>query len=298
MRAQECVPTGQESAESVVDIQCNEPIRDTGNQLDNTVLLAAVVEKQLVPKLVLAGRSAHRIEEQFDAGMITVDSDQVEPFLELLLNGERGTCISYISALHEDGYSLESIYLDLLAPAARRLGPMWLDDEMSFSEISVALARLQTLVSKVARSETPIHAEIDPDRHIILARTSNEQHAFGLLMVAEFFRLAGWQVSGGADLVAGGGLNSRLQSEPYAVLGLTAGSKRSALELKKHIQSARRSSANPKLCVIVGGPAFVLEPPLSDAVGSDCYAVDGLEAVEQAEAFLSNGRVPSQKQAH
>lgn len=289
MCAQDCLSTSSESSELGVDIHCDAPIEDTGDQLDNSVLIAAVVEKQLVPKLVLAGRSAHRIEESLEAGMAPVDHGEIDTFLDLLLNSERGTCIAHISALHADGVSLESIYLDLLAPAAQRLGPMWLEDEMTFDEISVALARLQTLVSKVAQSETPVHPEIDPDRHIVLARTKGEQHAFGLLMVAEFFRLAGWQVSGGSSLVAGRDLDKLLHTQPIAVLGLTAGSRSAALELKNHIFSARKKSANQKLCVIVGGPAFLVEPELTNDIGGDCFAADGLEAVEKAEAFVSNG---------
>ncbi|MEM6462487.1 MAG: cobalamin B12-binding domain-containing protein [Pseudomonadota bacterium] len=267
-------------------LNCYEPVEDTGNQIENNRLIAAVVEKQLLPKLALAGRAANRAGEGESHLPDRLKSTEVESFLDLVLTSERGTCIAFVSELHTNGVPLESIYLDLIAPTAQRLEPMWLNDEISFSEISIALARLQSLVSKVARSEAPLPLHVDESRHIVLAKAPMEQHAFGLLMVAEFFRLAGWQVSGGIDLITGPDLKTMLKDTSFSVLGLTAGTRAMALDLKEHIVEARRVSANPKMIVIVGGPAFLNEPDLQKAIGCDCVAADGYEAVEIAEQLV------------
>ena len=286
MCAQESHIHGPEAFDQAQYLQCDQPVEDTGDRLDNTLLIAAVVEKQLLPKLKLAGKAAHRLDE-YGPAHDKVDGNEIDVFVELLLNSARGACIAHISDLHAKGVALESIYLDLLAPAAQKLGPMWLSDELSFSEISIALARLQALVSKAARSEAPTLMQVDQDRHIVLARARNEQHAFGLLMVAEFFRLAGWRVSGGIDLKTGADLNAVVQGDWFTVLGLTAGSRRLALDLKDDIAAARASSTNPELQVIVGGSAFLQEPDLVAEIGGDCSAADGFEAVEQAEQLLN-----------
>ncbi len=287
MSAQESQADGLGAVEASFYVQCDpDPVEDTGNHAENTSLIASVVEKQLLPKLTLAGKAAHRHAEQAGDDRESVRAGEIDTFVELLLTSARGTCVGYISDLHTSGVALESIYLDLLAPAAQQLGPMWLSDELSFTEISIALARLQALVTKVARSEAPAPIEIDPERHIVLARARNEQHAFGLLMVAEFFRLAGWRVSGGLDLDTGQQLGALLRDNWYSVLGLTAGSRRMALDLKDDIQSAKAVSRNPKLVVIVGGPAFLEEPDLLSEIGGDYLAADGFEAVEKAEALI------------
>ena len=287
MCAQESQASSFDDFDPALSLHCEQPVEDTGDRGHNTILIAAVVEKQLLPKLNLAGRAAHRRDEAAHGHNGVVRVGEIDTFLKLLLNSARGTCIAYISELHAKGIGLESIYLDLLAPAAERLGPMWLSDELTFTEISIALARLQALITKVARSEAPAPMQIDPDRHIVLARAHDEQHAFGLLMVAEFFRLAGWQVGGGLDLETGRNLNAVLKKEWCSVLGLTAGSRRLALDLKPGIESARRASSNPKLIVIVGGPAFLEEPDLLDEIGGDYSATDGFEAVERAEQLIA-----------
>ena len=50
----------------------------------------------------------------------------------------------YVAFLRERGVSVESLYLDLFGPIARRLGEMWEDDACDFSTVTVALGEMRT----------------------------------------------------------------------------------------------------------------------------------------------------------
>lgn len=252
---------------------------------EDTAVLASVISEQVLPQLIAAGKAAHRAEVGDLDRHALGDSARVDEFLSLLLESERGSCFDYLRHAHRRGLSLESIYLDLLTPAARKLGSMWEDDRLGFVEISIALARLQALIIKASQSELPEARAIDPSRQIVLARARDDEHAFGLLMVAEFFRLGGWRVVGGPDLDTGQELCALVRADSFPVLGISAGSRVKAVQLKHDIEQVRRNSRNADLVVFVGGPAFVEEPELLRQVGADVVATDGLAALESAEAY-------------
>ena len=250
-----------------------------------TDILEEIVERQILPRLITAGKAAGR-SETGDAETV-IGEDDIDILIRLLMEGAPDACCNFVHDVFHTGVSLQSIYLDLLAPAAQRLGPMWLDDDIDFVDVSMALARLQTLIFKVARCEAINPALPDPDRRILLARARGEQHAFGLMMVAEFFRLGGWQVYGGTDLESGDDLNRAVAERAYSVVGLTAGSRCKAMELADDIRALRKNSCNPDLKILVGGAAFCIDPELAREIGADFTASEGIDAVDRAEACLA-----------
>ena len=56
--------------------------------------------------------------------------------------------------------------------------------------------------------------------------------------------------------------------------------------VRTEISAIRLASRNPGLAVMVGGPPFVLDPALAEAVGADGTARDGLQAVGAAHGLL------------
>ena len=73
---------------------------------------------------------------------------------------------------------------------------MWSEDECDFSTVTVALGRLQRLLRELSPAfgteiEYPANG-----RRALFAQAPDEQHSFGLSMVAEFFRRQGWDVFG------------------------------------------------------------------------------------------------------
>jgi len=186
-----------------------------------------------------------------------------------------------VDAKRRAGLSVEALYLDLFAPAARLLGEMWSDDECDFSTVTVALGRLQRLLRELSPAfgtevEYPANG-----RRALFAQACDEQHSFGLSMVAEFFRREGWDVFG----AFGCGVEDpaeRARKEWADVVGLSIGSERRMDWLRQCIAAVRASSCNPAVVVMVGGPIFRLHPDWVSDVGADGTAQDARDAAQDA----------------
>jgi methanogenic corrinoid protein MtbC1 len=203
-----------------------------------------------------------------------------------ILNASDAVVGANLTGWRSRGLSMTTIYLHLLAPAARQLGVLWSEDRCDFASVTVGLGRLQRLLRECS-PEFGIEVEHPPNgRRILLAQPSDEQHSFGLSMVAEFFRRAGWEVLGGV----GGAVHdpsAQVAREWFDAVGFSIGSESRIDWLKERIATVRSASRNRDLVVMVGGPLFTLNPGLAGVVGADVSGHDGGSAPEQAEGLLA-----------
>ena len=215
-----------------------------------------------------------------------VASGDVACLADAAISPEEGAAHSLVARLRARGLPLEAVYLDLLAPAARRLGEMWEEDTTDFSNVTLGLWRLHG----VLRAIGPAFWQAPPRRpqtsRVLLAPVPGAQHNFGLLMVADFFRRAGWSVwCEPASTQAG--LCELVRREWFAVLGLSLGTEQHVDELASCIRAVRRAAKNRALGVMVGGPVVNERPELVQLVGADATARDGWQAVLQAQGMLT-----------
>jgi len=213
---------------------------------------------------------------------------EVSDFVQQLIHADEEELNAGIDGMRSRGLLVETLYLELFGPAARQLGTMWEDDTCDFSVVTVALGRLQRLLRELspafgAEIEHPPHG-----RRALFVQPGDEQHSFGLSMVAEFFRRDGWDVLGGV----GGAVTdpaAKVRDEWVDIIGFSVGSDRRIPWLTQSIRAARAAARNPGLCVLVGGPPFTLNPELALQVGADGTARDGREAPQLAERLLAKG---------
>ena len=63
------------------------------------------------------------------------------------LSGDDSAAVAYVERLAGDTVPRSStIFLDLLAPTARRLGEMWETDTTDFANVTLAVSRLQRIM--------------------------------------------------------------------------------------------------------------------------------------------------------
>jgi MerR family transcriptional regulator, light-induced transcriptional regulator len=247
--------------------------------------LARTIEADVIPRLVQAHRQSANAANTESASAPAQSADQVAGFVALIIGDSDNDVQAAVDSKRHAGMSVETIYLDLFAPAARMLGEMWSDDLCDFSTVTVALGRLQRLLRELSPAfgteiEYPANG-----RRALFAQPSDEQHSFGLSMVAEFFRREGWDVFG----VVGGALEDpavRVRKEWADVVGLSIGSERRLDWLRKCITDVRAASRNPGLVVMVGGPIFTLHPDWVAGVGADATARDARDAPRVATRLL------------
>ena len=208
---------------------------------------------------------------------------EADRFLGLVLSNGAEAQWQHLLGLRAAGMDLETILMEVMAPAVRELGEMWLTDRMSFVEVTTKSARLQHMIRSLGRSDS--YALTDGRASILLAAAPGEQHTFGLFVMAEFFLAAGWSVSleanASLDMLCDLANNNR-----YDAIGMSVGSERLLPMVGDQVATLRQAAQSHNSRIFLGGWAFTIEGQSLDDYGADLIAIDGRSAVERAESLL------------
>jgi methanogenic corrinoid protein MtbC1 len=246
--------------------------------------LVRTIEHDIIPRLVKAHPQAPVAVGALGAPALT--AADVERFTGHVMARNDAAIQSTILGLRAQGVSVATLFLDLLAPAARCLGELWEDDRCHFADVTVGLGRLQQIMRGLSSA---FGTDIDPPvagRRALLLPSPGDQHTFGLSMVAEFFARAGWEVVGMVDPVAAT-VQDKVRQEWFDLVGISAGSSARLEGVQACVAAVKRHSHNRSVAVMVGGPLFALSPDLVAAVGADGTASDAREAPALAEAMIA-----------
>ena len=240
--------------------------------------LQRTIETELVPRFLMA----HRIGTSprgLDAETVRrITDSELNAFIDEVVGLEDSAAPNFVRRLLDEGVSVESIYLDLLAPTARELGIRWEDDECSFVDVTVALGRLQRVLRDLSQYfQADASKAPDSAGHVLLTCLPGEQHTLGLILVAEFLMRDGFHVLVGAPW-SEEDLLTQVRTEWFDVVGFSAGCDSRLSHLKRDIARIRTASRNPNIQILVGGQVFSLEQELVKRVGADGWARDAKEA--------------------
>ena len=213
-----------------------------------------------------------------------------EGFVTALLSDEPDNAHQYITDLVASEHSLSQIYTHLLTPAARRLGGMWEDDLCSFANVTIAITKIRHIFISTA-PPFPIHQIDEPadPPSILLTTVPGEQHTFGLYLIVETFREAGWTVWSGTprstqeltDLVA---------REHYDIVGISVVATRNIPAAVEAVENIRVNSANQDIRVMLGGRIAQANPESLNQVEADLLITDVTNVIALAESILVRGR--------
>lgn len=254
---------------------------------DNRIAkLARTIEQEIIPRLMLAHRVAPEGQARLHGASRRIVPEDVHHFAKLVLAQEEDPAFAAILSFRSMGIPIENIYLDLLAPTARYLGDLWTEDLCNFTDVTVGLGRLQRVLRELSSAFGRTVERPAEGKRVLLLPGPGEQHTFGLVMVGEFFRRAGWDVSGGA-WTAGADAASLVSAEWFDVVGFSAGAAIHLEALGETIRAVRQASCNRHIAVLVGGPLFGENPGYVQAVGADGMTIDGREAPSLAERLIA-----------
>jgi methanogenic corrinoid protein MtbC1 len=246
-------------------------------------LLLETVETQVIPIL---SQSHARNDEQSSARN-QASGDDVREFVGLLIAQDQHAEINFIEKLNRRGLDFEGLLLGLFAPAARILGEMWEEDTCDFSDVTVALSQLHQLLHRFgADFELPMTSAWN-GRSALLVAAPGDQHTFGVMILQEFFRRAGWHVHGGA-VASDEELLSLAKTDRYDVVGISVSHDVLVDKLAAVIRAVRGVSKSPDLLVLVGGRFFHARPECVEMVGADASAQDGRRAVLKVSSLLDS----------
>lgn len=247
---------------------------------ERCLLLGQVIQAEIIPQLVLLHRG---FVSEITKPAYKPDVAQVAAFTDLALAQDEQPVVEAFSALVTEGYPVDRLFLDLLAPSAALLGRMWDEDLCDFLEVTTGVARLQRLVARFRVDGAAL--SLDGERRALLMGAPGEQHTFGVRIVEQFLRRAGWTVSIGLSS-SSEEIATLVANEWFDVVGLTLSDGTRLDQLATAIGSVREASCNPAIGIMVGGPVFLEHPELVKQAGADASAVDAATAVLLAQRLL------------
>jgi len=247
------------------------------------------LEAEVIPRLVLSHRAAIN---PTSVTLIAANPADVLSLVDIVMRDQSTNAVDFVRSLLARGTTLDEIYLDLLAPTARHLGHLWDEDLCNFTDVTLGLWRLHQVLKELGptfEQDTPVHAATvrhDQAHRALLLPLPGSQHTFGLLMVADFFRRAGWAVWS-EPAATRPDLLRMVRRNWYGLIGFSMACETELDELAGCIRGVRRASRNPNIGVMVGGPIFLEHPEFVALVGADATARDGRQAVLQAQGLLA-----------
>ncbi|WP_158744990.1 B12-binding domain-containing protein [Acidisphaera sp. L21] len=249
-------------------------------------IMTQTVEMEVIPRLVRALRGDETAEPLSIRSPSLVSGEHIAQLVSLVTAREEAKAIAFVEFLHESGIPVEMLYLDLLAPTARQLGQMWTDDDCDFTDVTIGLFLLQNALRELgAAFQQDLATEALAPR-ALLVPLPGEQHTFGLSMVFDFFRRAGWNVWSG-PIASDAVLADMVSNASFDVVGFSLACDEQLDDARQVIRLVRKHSRNPAVAVMVGGPGFAANPALAALVGADGTAIDGQQAVQQARALVN-----------
>lgn len=245
------------------------------------IQVVRTIKTQIVPRIVLALRRAPAPK--------TTEAEQspsaIELFAALTLGNDDGAAFAYVEEVLAKGSTVESIFLDLLAPAARHLGALWESDAADFAKVTLGVGRLQVIMRRLSDRFADEQGAFHAGESVLLTIIPGEQHSFGLSMVAEFFRRAGWNLCTG-PFSSHQELTSLVHEHWFDIVGFSVSSDRRLDELKQDIRNIRRDSRNRHVGIIIGGPMVLAQPDLVATMGADMMSSDATTAPQQAHGLI------------
>lgn len=254
--------------------------------------LSRLLENLVIPKLIanreeLGNRlDLTALSEANDADrQHTITAKDVEEFTQLSLTGEAHVLLDFVDNCLATGSSVETIYVDLLAPAARRLGEYWEQDSEDFVGVTMGLWRIQEILRELTLRIPPKSRPGHGQRSALFSAVPGEQHSFGTLMVSECFQRAGWDADALIEPTQSE-LNGKLAKRHYDLVGLTVTRDCSTGSLCRLVNTIKAVSSNPNIRILIGGRVVNEQPDLVEECGADATAADAPSAVALADILV------------
>lgn len=235
---------------------------------------AVVSEFASVVVSLLAERSAKKaaspptpVQDEIVDSFVAASISGTERAFDVLLAHFRRARISYAM--------LADIYIP---EAARRMGDAWLDDQLSWMDVSIGTARLQSLLREISAAWTADQADNLGHGAVLLLVPEGEQHTLGPMVVMGQLRRMGVSVC----LRIGAShrdLNALLDSRQFDAILISVATEARLQSATKLIRALR--TLHKKLPpVLIGGPIAVEKPQLVASSGADYFCTTIETAME------------------
>jgi methanogenic corrinoid protein MtbC1 len=206
----------------------------------------------------------------------TPDGRLAASYLMAIFQGDRRRAIRLILDAAEAQRDVRDLYLDVLVPAQREVGRMWLTTEINTAEEHFATETTRAVITRLA-DRAPLRPP--NGKTALTAAAVGNQHDVGLQIVASFFELEGWRV---INLGANVPVCDLVQATVFFAADLLLLSAALSIQLSAvadAIKAVREGERGRNVKILAGGLAFADLGDLATELGADGYALTAPGAV-------------------
>jgi methanogenic corrinoid protein MtbC1 len=145
--------------------------------------------EKIIP-IPLVNRALEELASRATAGAQKQRKTKLDRLCNAVME-QNGECSAILKAMLEAGISIKEVFEVYIPDVARLLGDYWVNNKLSFVEVTLATSRLQTLARDFERLYI---GSINSGAHgpeILLIAPKGEQHTFGAQMASRKFRRLG-----------------------------------------------------------------------------------------------------------
>lgn len=248
-------------------------------------LLNKTIEAEIIPKLFEKHHDLD-LSAPKKRGLKPIPETDVQHFLEILKNSTADIAIGYTKSLMYEGYTVNDIYLHLLTPTARQMQCYWELDEYTFSDITIAVGKMQQVMHFLgSHFSSRQNTDAIKTGKAMLFAMPRSQHTIGVMMLNDFFIQAGWDVWA-SPLVTEEEILENCSQEHYDVIGISIAYEMQWNAMQNLISKIRVYSKNKGIKIMAGGSLFNEKPELIQSCLADLCTLTADEAVKAAADLL------------
>ena len=202
-------------------------------------------------------------------------------YLDALLSGDGDRAEALVEDAQRRGWSVEQIYLHVLAPAQVEVGTRWQAKRLSVADehlaTEITLAQMERLRARLVPSPVP-------GGHVFVACVEGEGHGIAARMLADFLLIDGWSVDYlGANTPTADLVDLAERRRPDLV-ALSVTQPQHLPAVATAAKALRRLSPPPR--IIAGGAALRARAKTATALGVDAAAPDALSGMHEARRLM------------
>ena len=210
--------------------------------------------------------------------------DEIAELCDALLSPQDRAADDFILNVRRNSADIEVVYLSYVAGAARRLGQLWDEDQISFMDVTLGCGKLYRIIRGLRHVIAPSITKDRDEYPAMFALVPGETHTLGIEIATDIFRREGWDV----DMLVGldhDHLIEQSDRRTYRAIVLVANSDSMIKPLTRLVLALRIS--HPMSHIVVAGNILNHYPNISSLVGSDAVIRDIETAVVKLRDVLN-----------
>ena len=203
------------------------------------------------------------------AGTVSISTERVlrDRLFQAAFGADRARFDAALKDLRGAGFSHDRLAYEVIPDLARRLGAGWVEDTLSFADVTLGSARLQTALSRMPEDVGLATACYNGQRmNCLVLSPKTAQHTMGALVLARQLRQVGQQVV--VDLEAdAASLQARPRGVVFDAIMISASRAESSEGLRALVDLCRLHW--PQSRIILGGSICEMKDCRVTSIGAD-----------------------------